>query len=119
MITQEIKDKLTAAGCNYSALVGRFMNMDKLAEKFLKKLPNDDNIAKFGEAAKAGDAQGLFTAAHTLKGLCGNLCIENILTEIDPIVEAARGGSTEGSVEVYEKIKVMYDDICAIIAEIG
>lgn len=118
MITQEIKDELTANGCNYAALAGRFMNMDKLAEKFLKKFPADESINLMKEAIDALDTQKLFTSAHTLKGLCGNLCMEGILEILDPLVENARAGSADGATQAYEEIRKRYDTVCAIIAKI-
>ncbi|MDO5397663.1 MAG: Hpt domain-containing protein [bacterium] len=118
MITPEIKQELTENGVNYAALVKRFMNMDKMAEKFLLKFLTDKSMTMYKEAVEANDAQALFTATHTLKGVCGNLCVDCILDIITPAVEEYRAGSTAGAADVYEKVKAEYDKVCAIIKKI-
>lgn len=118
MITEEIKQELTNSGVNYAALVKRFMNMDKMAEKFLLKFLTDKSMEIYKAAVDADDAQALFTATHTLKGVCGNLCIECILDIITPAVEEYRAGSTAGAAEVYERVKAEYDKVCAVIKKI-
>ena len=118
MITAEIKQELTDNGVNYAGLVKRFMNMDKMAEKFLLKFLTDKSMVMYKEAVDANDAQALFTATHTLKGVCGNLCMDCILDIIAPAVEEYRAGNTDGAADVYAKVKAEYDKICAIISKI-
>ena len=117
-MTEEIKQELIANGVDYNALVKRFMNMDKMAEKFLLKFLTDETMASYAAAVEANDTDGLFKATHTLKGVCGNLCINCILDIITPEVEVYRSGSCEGAKETYDKVKVEYDKVCAIIKKI-
>lgn len=119
MITEEIKKELTDNGVDYAALVKRFMNMDKMAEKFLLKFPADNTMKMYKEALDANDVQALFNATHTLKGVCGNLCIDCILDIVTPAVEVYRAGSMDGAAETYEKIKAEYDKVCAVISKIA
>ena len=117
-MTEELKKELIENGVDYNALVKRFMNMDKMAEKFLVKFLSDDTMDKYTVAVEEEDADAIFKAAHTLKGVCANLCINCILDIITPAVEVYRSGSTEGAGETYERVRLEYDKICGIIKKI-
>ena len=119
MITEEIKNELTEAGVDYAGLVKRFMNMDKMAEKFLVKFLSDKTMEQYKEALDSNDAEALFRATHTLKGVCANLCINCMLDIVTPAVEVYRGGSMEGAAEVYAQVKSEYDKVCNIINKIA
>lgn len=114
-MTEEIKQELIAVGVDYPALVKRFMNMDKMAEKFLLKFLSDNSMTLYKEALDANDVEALFRATHTLKGVCGNLCIASMLDIVTPAVEVYRGGSLDGAAEVYDSVKAAYDKVCAVI----
>lgn len=51
------------------------MGNEALLERFLKKFPQDENYQKLCAAMEASDWEAALTAAHTLKGICGNLSI--------------------------------------------
>lgn len=118
-MTEEIKQELIESGVDYTALVKRFMNMDKMAEKFLIKFLADETMNSYATAVEMNDADALFKATHTLKGVCGNLCINCILDIITPEVEVYRGGSSEGAAEVYARVKAEYDKVCEVIKKIA
>lgn len=118
-MTEELKQELIANGVDYNALVKRFMNMDKMAEKFLLKFLTDDTMNKYAEAVEVNDADALFKATHTLKGVCSNLCINCILDIIVPEVELYRGGSNAGAAVTYAQVKREYDKVCEIIKKIS
>lgn len=118
-MTEELKQELINNGVDYNALVKRFMNMDKMAEKFLLKFLADETMATYAQAVEANDADALFKATHTLKGVCGNLCINCILDIITSEVEVYRSGSADGAKETYDKVKAEYDKVCEIIKKIA
>lgn len=118
MITEEIKQELTEVGVDYAGLVKRFMNMDKMAEKFLIKFLSDKTMEQYKEAVNNNNAEELFSVTHTLKGVCANLCINSMLDIVSPAVEVYRGGSTEDAIEVYEQVKAEYDKVCEVIKKI-
>ncbi|MDO4479048.1 MAG: Hpt domain-containing protein [Lachnospiraceae bacterium] len=59
-----------------------------LIKKFISKFPNDDSFNQLKQAMADGKAEEAFRAAHTLKGVCGNLNFDtlghstSILTEV-------------------------------------
>ena len=118
-MTEELKQELVAVGVDYDALVKRFMNMDKMAEKFLLKFLTDDTMEKYAQAVEAEDSDLLFKATHTLKGVCSNLCINSILDIIVPEVELYRGGSNAGAAMTYARVKKEYDKVCEVIKKIA
>ncbi len=117
-MTENLKQQLKDIGVEYDALVERFMNMDKMAEKFLVKFLSDPTMEEYRCAVENDDAQAIFKATHTLKGLCGNLCVKCMNDIITPAVEIYRNGSTDGAKETYAKVKAEYDKVCEVIKQI-
>ncbi len=63
--------------------------------KFLRMFLNDENFEILKSALAANDVHRAFLGAHTLKGVCQNLCLTS-LYEIDYIVtEALRAGNID------------------------
>ncbi len=118
MITEEIKQELVEAGVNYTELLKRFMNMDKMAEKFLIRYLDDPTMDQYKEVLDKNDVEQLFRVTHTLKGVCGNLCLDGMLEIVVPAVEVYRAGKLDGAAETYERVKAVYDNICAVINKI-
>lgn len=117
-MTEELRQQLKNVGVEYEALVERFMNMDKMAEKFLVKFLSDPTMEEYERAVKNNDAEAIFKATHTLKGLCGNLCVKCMLDIIVPAVEVYRTGNTDNAEETYARIKSEYDKVCEVIRKI-
>lgn len=63
--------------------------------RFLRMFLNDENYGVLKSALAANDVNRAFLGAHTLKGVCQNLCLTS-LYEIDYIVtEALRAGDLD------------------------
>ena len=65
--------KLREAGCDMDGTLERFMNNEMLCMKFLRKFPEDTTFGEMQKAFAQGDAEEFFKAAHTMKGVSGNL----------------------------------------------
>ena len=116
-MTDTYKNRLVAAGVDVPTALDRFMGNEGLYEKFLKKFPGDDNFRILVEGTKNRDLEGAFTAAHTLKGVAGNLGLDCITTLLFPVVEKLRSGELDGVEEAVEKMEVIYDELCKIIMD--
>lgn len=79
------------AGIAYADGVARFVGHAELYEKYLKTFPQDPNYAAMEEALRCGDGEAAFHAAHTLKGVSGNLSLNDLYLTLLPLVEALRG----------------------------
>lgn len=78
-----------ALGGDYDEVLHRLM-MPKLVDKFLGKFPGDGSYAELCAAMEAGQRAEAFRAAHTLKGVCQNLSLGNLLQVVAPLTELLR-----------------------------
>lgn len=78
-----------ALGGDYDEVLHRLM-MPKLVDKFLGKFPGDGSYAALCAAMEAGQRAEAFRAAHTLKGVCQNLSLGNLLQAVAPLTELLR-----------------------------
>ena len=82
------------------------MGNRKMYMKFLGMLFQDENLSKLGNALEQGDMTSAFEAAHTLKGVTGNMGLTPLYDAVCTIVEPLRTGEDR---EDYTK---MYEDVC-------
>ena len=67
------REMFEAYGADYHSTMARFMGNEAMYIKFLDMLFKDDNLEKLGEALEKQDYEEAFSAAHTLKGVVGNM----------------------------------------------
>lgn len=83
---QEFKELFEAYGADYQGTMSRFMGNETMYLKFLKMLFQDDNLHKLGEAIDSGNLKAAFEAAHTLKGVVGNMGLTPLYKAVCDIV---------------------------------
>lgn len=110
----EILCVLRDAGNDVDGALARFMGNEAMYLKFLGKLGKDESFAQLAAAVAAGDAQAGFAAAHTLKGLFGNLGLTKLVELNTPLVEAMRAGSLPQAGEV-EALREEYEATLALL----
>ena len=86
------KRRLEAAGIDVDDALGRFLQNEALMMKFLGRFPADTSFPGCREAMARGDAAQAFEAAHTLKGVAGNLSLKRLYEALTPMVEELRAG---------------------------
>lgn len=79
-----------AYGADHRDTMARFLGSESLYLRFLDMLPQDDNLRKLGAALADGDLERAFLAAHTLKGVAGNLGLLPLSRAVCAIVEPLR-----------------------------
>ena len=84
------KERFDAYGADYTATMERFMGNETMYLRFLDMLFEDKSLQKLGDALKAGDLTEAFAAAHTLKGVAGNMGLAPLYQTICEIVEPLR-----------------------------
>ena len=109
-----IETALDAAGADVDGALNRFMGKTSLYKKFMKKFLEDRSYPDMLESLAGHDPEEAFRQAHTLKGVAGNLGINNLLAVLVPMVEVLRAGK-EPSEEQVSACKVEYGKIVDII----
>ena len=89
------KSQLEAAGVHVEEVLARFMNNEGLMMRFLIRFPQDPNYRQLCLAIEAGNHSDAFVAAHTLKGVAGNLAMTHLFREISQVVELLRAGEMD------------------------
>ena len=81
---------LERAGIDVADALARFMDNEALMLKFLLRFPEDKNFSQLEQALADGDATRAFEAAHTLKGVAGNLSMTRLFQQADRLTEDLR-----------------------------
>ena len=118
MTIQELYAKI---GGNYEQAV-RVMKMDRLIDKYGRKLPASGTYEALMAAGEAMDATKLFESAHAMKGVCGNLGLDELAAAAGEIAEEFRPGAARRltDAQVREKIaqvEALYRRVVDGIAE--
>lgn len=103
---REFREIFNAYGADYRATMVRFMGNEKMYLKFLDMLFQDNNLRKLGDALKSGDTNSAFDAAHTLKGVVGNMGLTPLYEAVCVIVEPLRAK------EQRDDYEMLYRNIC-------
>lgn len=102
----EFRSIFEAYGGDYQATMARFVNKEDMYLKFLDMLFKDDNMQKLGDALDEGDMKGAFEAAHTLKGVVGNMGLTPLFSSVCTILEPLRAREERSDyLEMYDVIK--------------
>lgn len=84
------KELLTQAGIDVNDGIRRFNDKEDLYERFLFTFPKDVNYDIMCEAISKGDAEQAFQAANALKGITGNLSLNQLYNHIIPLVDSLK-----------------------------
>ena len=102
----------------YQKLGGEFAQVEKrlpsvsLVRKFIIKFLDDDSYSKLCLAVQNGQREEAFRAAHTLKGVCGNLSLDKLYHSASELTELLRPEADAISLEaaaLFETVKLDYD----------
>lgn len=111
------RQRLMDAGIDVDSALERFMNNEALLERFLAKFPADPNHGRLVAAIAAGDREAALTAAHTMKGVCGNLSMPALFELLTRQVAAFRADDWDGAVAMMPELDRLYDGLCTAIAQ--
>lgn len=87
---EKIKSELAACGIDLQSAVARLMNNEALYLRLLKKFPADKSYQELIDGLAAKDYDMAFRGAHTLKGVSGNLSMNDLMDITVVIVEKLR-----------------------------
>lgn len=110
---------LQSAGVDTEGALRRFAGNSALYERFLLRFPADENFDKIGKAMEGEDWETMLAAAHTLKGVSGNLGMNRLFEACSHTVTFLRQEDIAGAKESYQALKKAYTEICAVLEQIG
>ena len=91
-MTDGTKAALTGAGIQVDEALERLMGSEALLERLLGKFLEDRNLAELTTALAEDRREDAFRAAHTLKGVCGNLSMTALFETLTAQVAEFRAG---------------------------
>ena len=100
---------LLAEGVDVDEVMERFMGNEALMMKFLLRFSQDENFAKLKQAMVQEDVQAAFEAAHTLKGVAGNLSMKTFFHQVSDIVEELRSGNLAEAEAKMPNLEAVYE----------
>lgn len=110
----------------YQKLGGDFVQVEKrlsgagLVKKFIIKFLDDDSFGKLCQSMQEGKREEAFCAAHTLKGVSGNLSFNRLLSTVTQLTELLRPETEtipEDAMLLLEEVKRDYELTVSAIKE--
>lgn len=96
-------------GADYTTTLSRFMGNEATYLKFLRMFFEDPSLRKLGAALETGDLSAAFDAAHTLKGVAGNMGLTPLYDAVCKIVEPLRAGEKRDDyTALYQNIQMEF-----------
>ena len=114
-MTDSEKKELELAGININEALERFMGSEAIVEKFMKKFIGDTSFSQLEAAVEKGDGEEAFKAAHTFKGVCGNLSFDVLYGVLSRQVEFFREGNFELGKGLMPDVKKAYNEVIEAI----
>lgn len=113
-----LKEFAKNTNLDYDGTVARFCGKESLVIKFLKKFPNDPSFDELAQAVEANDFEEIEKSAHALKGVTGNLGLQDLFEINQKIVDAVRSGQYEALPEYFRKDQEIYNNVMQCLKEL-
>ncbi len=105
MTTRDVYDGIG----DYDRMVACIAKEESI-RKFLRMFLRDENFSILEQAMAANDVKRAFYGAHTLKGVCQNLCL-TYMYEVDfKVTEALRSGDLDMAKAFMPELKKRYQE---------
>ena len=116
-MTSQRRKQLEEAGIDVASALERMMGSEELLERLLRKFLENQQYPALCAALKGGDTEQAVIAAHTLKGVCGNLSMVSLYGLFARQVDALRAGDLSLAQHLMEQITPAYVQVTAAIRE--
>ncbi len=105
------KQILQDGGIDVDEAMARFVQNEALMMKFLLRFSQDKNFALLKQAMENRDAAAGYTAAHTLKGVVGNLSMKALFDQASAVTEDLRRGDLDSAMEKMPELENQYQRV--------
>lgn len=111
MITIE---KLNAYGADTADGLKRCLGMEEFYLELVGSALDDTQLIRLGNALSANDLDAAFEAAHSLKGVYGNLSLTPLYAPMCELTELLRSKTVSGCAELYKEIMKRFEALRAL-----
>ncbi|MEG0894898.1 MAG: hypothetical protein RSE07_06095 [Oscillospiraceae bacterium] len=101
-------EELKKAGINYEDGIKRFAYKAEIYNKYLINFFDDPTFFQLGDYLKEQNYIEAFKCAHTLKGVSGNLSMDDFYQCVCILVEALRNNQTDNINQIYNNLLIIY-----------
>lgn len=112
-------EQLHALEIDADATLARFGGNEALLAKFLKKFLDDPSYSEVQSAWEQKQWDALERAAHTLKGVAGNLGMTRLFSLSNEMVQRIRRKEQEGLEKLYAELETEYSHVIAGLSKCG
>ncbi len=112
----DIKREKLSQVVNLGTAMERFVDNEELLMRFLGKFSQDASFGVCEAAMKEKRYEDAFKAAHTLKGLCGNLSLDALYEVVSKEVELLRNGIYPEAEEFFPEVAKKYEETLEILS---
>lgn len=109
------KQEFASYGIDSDEGLQRFLNQENIYIKFLKKFPDDPSYQEMLKGIEEENIEVAFQAAHTLKGVSGNLALTKLHQATCTLVEQLRMSDMSHLDESLPPVKEAYEQVMACI----
>lgn len=95
--------------------ISRFAGNAGMYERFLDKFPSEPTFGLLVAAMKQQNLDEAQSAAHTLKGVAGNLGMNRLYLTCSDMVGHLRSGEQKKAEHSYEMLKTAYEEIINVV----
>lgn len=113
-----LQEAIKEMNIDYNTVISRFGESEAIYQRFLKKFLDDSTYYELEQVWEKQNYEEIEKKAHTLKGIAGNLNLENLYSISNDLVQKIRNNQYEGLDENYQQIKEEYNHIRTVITNI-
>lgn len=107
-------DELIAFGANVEDGLARCMGNEELYLRLMGTMKEEKGFGELQAALAAGDLESAFRAAHTLKGVLGNLSLTPLYEPVCEITELLRAKTEMDYSELMDQILATWEAFLAL-----
>lgn len=110
-----MREFFTIVGGSHAEAIARFTD-DEITKIFAKKYLKDTSYDELAQAVKKQDMKTAFEAAHTLKGVSGNMCFGRLYEASVALTEQLRADKTKVDPVLYQTVSIEQKVVLAAIS---
>jgi len=108
--------KLNAYGMDVTGTMARFGGNEALMMRFLLGFPKDQTMGSLRDAMTSGNREAQKVAAHSLKGLSGNLGLTPVFEASSAMMDTLRANEDTDVSSLYDALEQAYQAAIDMIA---